>query len=70
SHCRNRQRNRSPSFGGTGAHRYSYDGLTNKNGQAYSFTLGNQLRSVVGRQWYADDGYGRRVIMDKQAQRT
>ncbi|WP_256261314.1 RHS repeat-associated core domain-containing protein [Xanthomonas vasicola] len=98
----------SPSFGGAGAHRYSYDGqdnlrthatgttsydyyydsanrltnltetttgasvvgmgydaqgnLTNKNGQAYSFTLGNQLRSVVGRQWYAYDGYGRRVI--------
>ncbi|USI99289.1 hypothetical protein MUG10_14505 [Xanthomonas prunicola] len=36
--------------------------LTNKNGQAYSFTLGNQLRSVVGKQWYAYDGYGRRVI--------
>ncbi|MCC8536227.1 RHS repeat-associated core domain-containing protein [Xanthomonas axonopodis pv. poinsettiicola] len=98
----------SPSFGGTGAHRYTYDAqdnlrthvtgdtsyeyyydganrltnlmnvatgasvvglsydvqgnLSNKNGQAYTFSQGNRLRSVANKEWYAYDGYGRRVI--------
>ncbi|WP_161961561.1 MULTISPECIES: RHS repeat domain-containing protein [Xanthomonas] len=98
----------SASFGGTGAHRYTYDAqdnlrthvtgdasyeyyydganrltnlmnvatgasvvglsydvqgnLSNKNGQAYTFSQGNRLRSVANKEWYAYDGYGRRVI--------
>ncbi|CAD7722985.1 hypothetical protein LMG31886_04650 [Xanthomonas hydrangeae] len=43
----------------------SYDvqgNLSNKNGQAYTFSQGNRLRSVVNKEWYAYDGYGRRVI--------
>ncbi len=43
----------------------SYDvqgNLSNKNGQAYTFSQGNRLRSVANKEWYAYDGYGRRVI--------
>ncbi|MCS3848242.1 transposase [Xanthomonas campestris] len=36
--------------------------LSNKNGQAYTFSQGNRLRSVANKEWYADNGYGRQVI--------
>ncbi len=43
----------------------SYDAqgnLSNKNGQLYSFDYGNRLRDVPGKEWYAYDGLGRRVL--------
>ncbi|WFC40800.1 RHS repeat-associated core domain-containing protein [Pseudoxanthomonas sp. SE1] len=35
--------------------------LANKNGQLYSFTYGNRLREVPGKEKYLYDGHGRRV---------
>lgn len=43
----------------------SYDvqgNLHQKNGQEFRFDLGNRLREVVGKDWYAYDGQGRRVL--------
>lgn len=43
----------------------SYDvqgNLANKNGQAFEFDYGNRLRNVPGKEWYAYDGQGRRVL--------
>ncbi len=36
--------------------------LANKNGQAFEFDYGNRLRNVPGKEWYAYDGQGRRVL--------
>lgn len=43
----------------------SYDAqgnLSNKIGQGYVFDYGNRLRNVPGKEWYAYDGQGRRVL--------
>ncbi|WAW97476.1 RHS repeat protein [Xanthomonas citri pv. malvacearum] len=42
----------------------SYDAqgnLSNKNGQQFTFDLGNRLREAVGKEGYRYDGHGRRV---------
>jgi RHS repeat-associated protein len=36
--------------------------LSYKNSQNYNFDFGNRMREVVGKEWYAYDGYGRRVV--------
>ena len=36
--------------------------VLNKNGQGYEFDLGNRLRRSTGKEWYAYDGHGRRVL--------
>ena len=56
---------KSGSCSGTTVTTLSYDAqgnLSNKNGQGYTFDYGNRLRNVPGKEWYAYDGQGRRVL--------
>ena len=51
--------------GGTAVVTQAFDvqgNLNNKNGQSYTFDVGNRLREVSGKEWSRYDGYGHRVL--------